>query len=67
MALQTIGILIDMAGTALIGFVTMRVHHTVLRDRKIDGPVMRAMRAEQRLALIGIILVCIGKGLTLLP
>lgn len=55
-----------MVGTALIGFVAMRVHHAVLRDRKIDESVVRAMRSEQHIAATGILLVCIGKGLTLL-
>ena len=52
--------IIETAGTLMIAFAALRVHHRVLHDHTIDQPVMNTMRREQKVGMIGVVLVIIG-------
>lgn len=60
MSLQTVGLTLHTAGTLLIGFAALMVHHRVSSQALIDRAVTRAMRLEQRLGIVGLLLVFIG-------
>lgn len=47
-------------GTVLIGIAALRVHHHVLTERKIDRAVIKTMRVEQHLGIMGILLIVLG-------
>lgn len=47
-------------GTLLIGIAALRVHHHVLTEKKIDKDVIRTMRLEQRVGLLGMLLVALS-------
>lgn len=51
---------LDVIGTVLIGWAALRVHHRVLNEHKIDEKVMRVMRVEQKLGILGIVLVLLA-------
>lgn len=51
---------LDTIGTIFIAYAALRVHHRVLTEQKVDGRVLREMRREQ---IVGIM----GAGLILLP
>ena len=57
---------LDVIGTVLIGWAALRVHHRVLYEHKIDDKVMQVMRVEQRLGMLGIILVILSFALHIL-
>lgn len=66
MDLQTIGLTLHTAGTLLIGFAALMVHHRVSSQAIIDRTVTRAMRLEQKLGIVGLFLVLIGYILQIL-
>ncbi|MBI2030650.1 hypothetical protein HYT05_03440 [Candidatus Kaiserbacteria bacterium] len=45
---------LDALGTILIGVAALSVHRRVLRDEKISGKVVSAMRIEQAIGFIGV-------------
>lgn len=55
-----IGFTVDVLGKILLGLTVLRVHWHVLKEHKIDADVLRQMRQEQILGLIGIGLIVVG-------
>ncbi|MAF80145.1 hypothetical protein CL629_03650 [bacterium] len=51
---------LEVVGTLLIGFAALRVHHRVLNEHKIGKRVFRAMKREQRLGILGMVLIVAG-------
>jgi uncharacterized membrane protein len=58
--LDLLGITIDMIGSVLIGYAALRVHHRFLNEHRVDKRVFQTMKIEQRLGVLGIVLVIIG-------
>jgi len=50
----------EVTGSVMIGVAAMRVHHRVLYEHKIDKQVFNIMRVEQKLGVIGIVLLILG-------
>jgi len=50
----------EVIGSVLIGWAALRVHHRVLNEHKIDKKVVMTMRIEQKLGVLGILLVILG-------
>lgn len=48
---------IDIAGSVLIAFAALRVHHRFLNEHKVDEKVFTVMRFEQRLGVLGVLLI----------
>lgn len=48
---------LDSLGTILIGLAALSVHRRVLRDEKISGKVVTAMRREQMIGVVGICMI----------
>lgn len=63
--LHHLGLTLDMVGKVLIGVTVLRVHWRFLKERKIDKKVFQEMKLEQRLGVLGIILIIIGYVLEL--
>ncbi len=57
---ETIMAIFETLGTVLIGIAALRVHHHVLTERKIDRAVIKTMRVEQHLGIMGILLIVLG-------
>jgi hypothetical protein len=51
---------LEVVGTLLIAWAALSVHHRVLNEHKISSRVFRIMRAEQKLGILGMVLVFIG-------
>lgn len=51
---------LDTAGTLLIAWAALSVHHKVLNDHKISGGVSRKMRTEQKFGILGVFLILVG-------
>lgn len=58
--IATIALTFDFIGKILIGFAVLLVHFRVTKEKKIDITVLKAMRTEKVLALIGIVLLTAG-------
>jgi hypothetical protein len=54
------GITLGMVGKLLLGITVITVHSHILREQRIDTDVIRAMRRERKLALMGVIFIVIG-------
>lgn len=55
-----LGKTIDLIGKLLIAFTAIRVHHTVLKDKKLDKHVFTEMKHEFTLGFIGIGMMITG-------
>ncbi len=66
MNLFTIGLVLDTTGKILIGLAVLMVHRHVFKEHKIDQNVMRAIRKEWIVTLIGILLIIAGTILQLI-
>lgn len=51
---------LETAGTLMIAWAALRVHHRVLNEHKITSKVFKIMRFEQRLGILGMLLVAAG-------
>lgn len=60
MYLEISGLFLDVIGTVLVAMMALRVHHTVMREHKIDEVVFQRMRREQVLGFLGVIFVILG-------
>lgn len=61
-----IGLTLDTLGKVILGITVLMVHWRILEERKIDIDVLRAMRREQILGILAILLIIIGYILQLL-
>ena len=51
---------LEFAGTVMIAFTALRVHHRVLMEHKIDDYVFGMMKKEQLMGFIGVVLLTTG-------
>ena len=58
--LELFPITIEFLGTMLIGISILRVHSRLETEQKIDKKVIRAIRREQWLTKVGLILIAFG-------
>ena len=47
-------------GKIVLGFTVMSVHWKIVKEHKIDQVVLREMRNERNLAILGIMLIFVG-------
>ena len=60
------GIAIGTIGKLVIGLAVLRVHVYILREHKIDQVVLQALKREQYVTFVGLILIIIGFSLEML-
>jgi len=60
-----IGFTLDLIGKLLVSFTAIAVHHRFLNEHKIDRRVFASMKLEQKIGIIGIILIIAGYFLQL--
>lgn len=58
-----IGFIIDAIGKIILGMAVIFVHGIVLKEKRIDKKVIKKMRSEKTLGLMGILLIIIGSGI----
>lgn len=58
--IKIIALTLDFVGKILIGFAVLLVHFRVTKAKKIDMSVLRIMRKEQILAIVGMVLMTAG-------
>lgn len=66
MMLENITLTLGAVGTLLIAWAALRVHHRVLNDHKISPRVSRIMQIEQKLGVLGMVMVFAGYVLNIL-
>ncbi len=57
MSFKLISLVVETLGTLMIAFAALRVHHRVLHDHDIDQNVFQAMKIEQIIGVIGVLMV----------
>jgi hypothetical protein len=60
MKLELISLISETLGTLMIAFAALKVHHRVLNEHKMDDRVFTSMRKEQRVGVIGVVLILLG-------
>lgn len=60
MNLFTVGLVLDTIGKIFIGLAVLAVHRHIFKERKIDTDVLRTMRKEWVLTVLGILLIVVG-------
>lgn len=55
-----LGITFDTIGTIIIAYMALRVHARVKTESRIDEYVMKEMRLERVLGVIGVLLIVAG-------
>ncbi len=60
MMFESIGFTLDLIGKTLIAISVFLVHNRVMQERKIDRKIIKEMKRERSLVLIGIILMIVG-------
>ncbi|MCR4283703.1 MAG: hypothetical protein NUV64_00080 [Parcubacteria group bacterium] len=51
---------LDVLGKLMVGFTAIAVHHRFLKEHKVDGRVLRTMKKEQLVGVLGMIFMIIG-------
>ncbi|MFA5796433.1 MAG: hypothetical protein WC916_00160 [Candidatus Woesearchaeota archaeon] len=55
-----IGATFDIIGKVLIGITVLFVHRHIIKEHKIDKDVLKEMKREQVLGMLGIVFILIG-------
>ena len=63
MLLEFIGDTLTVAGDIIIAYMILAVHERVREEHKVDEAVFRAIKREQGIVALGIILVILGYAL----
>lgn len=66
MSLFALGLTLDTLGKVLLGITVLMAHWHVSKEHAIDADVLRVMRREKILGVLGIILIIIGYILMLM-
>lgn len=61
-----LGLTLDTLGKVLLGITVLMVHRNIVKEHKIDIDVLRTMRREQALGILGILFIVAGYILQLL-
>ncbi|MCH7568697.1 MAG: hypothetical protein IIA87_04725 [Nanoarchaeota archaeon] len=59
-AIYTLALTSEFIGTLLIGIAVLRVHMRVRKEHGIDDRVLKAIKREQWLTKLGLLLIIIG-------
>jgi len=54
------GLILDTTGKIFIGLAVLMVHHNIFKEHRIERHVLRALRKEWTLSILGISLIIIG-------
>lgn len=54
------GLTIGTVGKLVLGFAVLRVHLGILHEHKIDGVVLRSIKREQVITMLGLALILAG-------
>lgn len=54
------GLTLSFLGKVLLGVTVIMVHWKIIQEHKIDGQVLKEMRRERNVAILGIILIALG-------
>lgn len=60
MDLLFLGITFGVLGKVILGITVIKVHHKIVKEHRIDGAVLREIKKERNLAILGIIFMVIG-------
>lgn len=60
MILSIVSLVAEFLGTLLIAYTALLVHHRVRVEMRIDMKVLKQMRIEMALGVIGIVLITLG-------
>jgi len=60
------GLTLGIIGKLILGIAVWRVHAFIIREHKIDGVVLQAMRRERYVTAFGILLLIVGYVLEIL-
>lgn len=58
--MEFLGFTLDVIGKVMVAYTAIAVHRRVWKEHKIDKAVFTAMKSEQIIGIIGIILIVIG-------
>lgn len=58
--MENLAFTLDLIGKIMVAYTALAVHHRVRKEHKIDQDVFRAMRREQFIGAMGIVLMILG-------
>ncbi|MEX0920101.1 MAG: hypothetical protein WDZ69_00790 [Candidatus Pacearchaeota archaeon] len=58
--IEHMALTLDFIGKVLIGLSVLLVHHRIWQDKKIDKSVLKEMKKEYSIAVVGIISLAVG-------
>jgi len=63
--MEAFGFTLETLGKLLVAFVAIMVHHRVLKEHRIDIKVLRSMKRERGIGILGVVLILIGYAVQL--
>ncbi len=63
MEMLYLGLTLGTIGKLILGIAVLRVHAFIIREHKIDGVVLRAMKRERYITALGVVLILVGFAL----
>jgi hypothetical protein len=59
-SLKLLALILETFGSLLVGYAALSVHHRVLNEHRVDDRVFRVMRIEQKLGILGMVLISLA-------
>jgi len=60
MTIGILGLTLEALGAVMIAYTVIRTHAMVERERRIDTRIVRAIRGERTMAIVGVLFVIAG-------
>jgi hypothetical protein len=60
LTLELFGATVQMIGEVMVALTVITVHRRVMHDKKLDKAVIKEMRQEQWLGVIGVLCIILG-------
>lgn len=54
------GLTIGVIGKIVLGIAVLRVHSGIVKEHRIDGVVLKAMKKEKWVTVVGVLLIVLG-------
>lgn len=60
------GLTVGVIGKVVLGIAVLRVHSGIMHEHKIDGVVIKAIKKEKWVTILGLALIVFGYGMELI-
>lgn len=63
---EFIAVTLETLGSIFVAFTALSVHHRFLKEKRVDEKVLKTMKVEQGIGILGVVMIIVGYFLQVL-